>query len=357
MHSFFKKLRARFSLKDQAHFSKRLAFLTGAGVPLLDSLIILKNQNRSKSKTVVYERLVSDVSSGQYLSTSLRKSRSIFGELSIHIIKVGEVSGILSQNLNYLAEELKKKDELKRKIQSALIYPIFITTATIGITALLTAYIFPKLLPIFQSLHVTLPFSTRALIFVSNFIRHFGLYSLAVGAGVFIASSILVRRSESFRFYLHFFLLKIPVANTMIKSYSMANFTRTLGLLLKSGVKITDALSITADSASNLVYKKALKEFSKEVESGEKISSCMSKSPNLFPDVSIQMIAIGETSGNLGDTLMYLSTLHEGEVDDGTRNLASTLEPILMVGMGLVVGFVAVSIITPIYQITQNLKP
>lgn len=347
----------RFSVREQTHFAKRLAFLSGSGATLIESLRILKKQNRSKSKEKIYEKMIDDVSNGHYLSSSMKRLSSAFGDFAVNIIQIGEASGVLSQNLNYLADELKKRDDLKRKMRSALIYPIFITISTVGITVLLTAYIFPKLLPIFQSIHVTLPLSTRMLIFISNFFHH---YWLAVFFGSIIVAIAYVgvwRKSEQFRLLIHSFVLRIPIFGGMIKSYSMANFSRTLGLLLKSGVPITQALTITADTASNGAYKREFKKLSKRVESGEKISSCLAESTDIIPDIVIEMIAIGETSGNLGEVLLYLAHFYEGEVDEGTKNFASVMEPMLMIVMGIIVGFVAVSIITPIYEVTKNLRP
>lgn len=357
MNKIFSAWGSRFNTREQTHFAKRLAFLTASGVTLIESLKIINNQNKSKSKEKIYNKIIDDVSNGQFLSTSMRRMSSVFGDFAVNIIQVGEASGILSQNLNYLADELKKKDDLKRKVRSALIYPVFITISIVGITVLLTSYIFPKLLPIFQSIHVKLPLSTRILIFSSNFFREYWwLIFLGVIILIFVTTKVW-KKSESFRLFFHILFLRIPILGGIIRSYSMANFSRTLGLLLKSGVPITNALSITAETTSNLAYRKEFKKLSKKVASGERISRCLAESKDIIPDISIQMIAVGETSGNLGEVLLYLALLYEGEVDEETKNFGSAIEPVLMIGMGIIVGFVAVSIISPIYEVTQNLRP
>ncbi len=347
----------RLSIKEQALFAKRLAFLVKAGVPLLESLKMMRLQTQSASKMFLLDRLITDVSSGQLLAASLERFRNRFGDFAVNLIRVGESSGILDQNLNYLADELKKKQALRRKVVGALVYPIFITVATLSLTILLTVYIFPKVLPIFKSLNVGLPFSTRALIFASAFLRAEGIWLLLGLLVLGLAAWILWKRAPRFRFLADRLTLRIPLAGRIVRSYNMTNFCRTLGLLLKSGVHIVEAVSITADATPNSVYKRELHVIAKNVSKGERISKYLDRYPHLFPDVLGQMVSIGERTGTLSETLLYLSELHEGEVDDFTKSMSGSLEPILMIFMGLIVGFVAVSVIAPIYEITQNIHP
>src|SRR3989338_2807910 len=168
----------RFSVKDQTLFAKRLSFLIKAGVPVSESMHMIHQQARSAGKKRVFGAIANDVTGGQYLSASLAKHRQHFGDFAINIIRVGEQGGVLSGNLAYLAEELQKKHELKRKVIGALIYPIFISIATLGVTSLLTVYIFPKLMPIFTSLHVDLPLTTQILIGVAEYLRAWGILTL-----------------------------------------------------------------------------------------------------------------------------------------------------------------------------------
>lgn len=357
--SFFDRLKfqlpARFSTKDQAHFSKRLSFLIHAGVPIVESLRILRRQTKSKRKAIVYDKLISDVSNGQFLATSLAKLKYGFSNFAVNIIKTGETSGTLDQNLNYLAEELKKKRALQQKVVSAFIYPIFITVATLGLTGLLTAFIFPKIRPIFESLHVELPLSTKILIWASDFLINDGLYLIMGTVLGVIGITLLIKKVKPVRFFVHRWILIVPLIGSIVQNYIMANFCRTLGLLLKGGVRITEAITITGDTMTNVVYQKELTAIAHGVLKGEKISQHLLRRPHLFPDLLTQMISIGESTGNLTESLTYLSEMYEHEVDELTKNLSSTLEPVLMIFMGLLVGFVAVSVITPIYNITQNL--
>ncbi|MBY0539274.1 type II secretion system F family protein [Patescibacteria group bacterium] len=346
----------RFSVKDQMLFAKRLSFLIKSNVPILESLHILKEQSKGGGAQRVYERLITDISSGQYLHVSMKRFGNTFGHFALNIIKVGELSGILSQNLIYLANELEKRYELKRRITGALVYPIVITLATLGITGLLTVFIFPKIMPIFASLAVELPFTTKMLLAMSTFLQKHGILTFFVLAACWFALAMIIRASEKVRFVFDYAFLKMPIVGTIMAAYNMSNFNRTLGLLLKSGLKITDALLIVAETTENLVYRKEYLALAKSAERGEQISKTLSKRAPFFPAMTTHMIAIGEKTGSLSDTLLYLSDMYEAELNDLTKNLSSILEPILMLVMGLVVGFVAVSVIAPIYEITQSLQ-
>lgn len=347
----------RLSAKEQTFFAKRLSFLIHGGVPILEGLQLLARQAKSGTKKKIFEKIIADVANGQFLSTSLGRFRHTFGDFAINLIRAGETTGVLSQNLNYLADELKKKQILRQKIIGALVYPAFITVATLGITVLLTAYIFPKILPIFESLHAKLPITTRILIWTSNFVRDYGLIAGSLFIVCIILLVILFKSSKKFRYLVDRIILRVPLIGRMIQSYNLANFCRTLGLLLKSGIPILQATAVTSDTMTNSAYKREARAIEAIVLKGAKISKHMEKHPALFPDIMSQMVLIGETSGKLPETLLYLSEMYEYEVDDLTKNLSSSIEPILMVVMGVIVGFVAISVITPIYEITQNLNP
>lgn len=346
-----------FSIKEQTLFAKRLSFLVKAGVPLIECLRLIRTQTKSHAKVRVYDAVINDIANGQFLATSLGKFKNLFGDFTINLIRVGEKSGILSQNLNYLADELTKKHALKRKVIGALIYPIFITVATLGVTSLLTVFIFPKIMPIFISLHVTLPLTTRMLLAVSAYLQAWGILTL-VFCIVFMAVFLVVRsRIKRVGFWSDYLLLRIPLAGTITRSYNLANFCRTLGLLLTSGIHVAEALTITADTTRNVVYKQAYIRMVAGVTKGEQISRGLEREKNLFPDIVTHLISIGESTGNLIATLAYLSELYEGEVEEHTKSLSSSIEPILMIVMGLLVGLIAISVIAPIYGITQHLQP
>lgn len=345
----------RLSIKDQAFFIKRLSFLIKAGIPILESLHMIKDQTRSKNQIKILEKIIEDVSEGQSLSRSLSKYKKMFGEFSINIISFGEETGILSENLEYLADELQKRQALRKKIVGAFIYPAVVTLATLGITAFLMIYLFPKITPVFASLHAKLPLSTRIVIFLSNFVRNNGLSIFLVITLFVITFILLMKKSEKFNFLFDKYILKIPVIGETIKNYNLANSSRTLGLLLKSGITVSDAIPITSKTSGNLVYKQGFSEMSESINKGEKMSVYLIKRKDIFPEVLSQIVSVGEKSGSLSSSLIYLSEMYESEVDDFTKNISNVIEPVLMIFMGVLVGFIAISIITPIYGITQNL--
>lgn len=366
--SFRKKLEAnvaktkrtfliRISLKDQIFFAKRLSFLSKAGVPLLEGLTMIREQTRSKGYGRIMDSVILDVSNGQSLSKSIGKFRRVFGDFAINIIGVGESTGILSENLEYLAAELKNRHSLRSKVVSAFVYPVIVTLATIGITIFLMVYLFPKIMPVFSSLHMTLPLSTRIVIWMSTTLQHDWLWLLISGIVAIIAGVVSLQKSEWVREHFHWLILRIPLLGKMFQSYVIANATRTMGLLLKSGLPLSEVLPITAKTTMNLVYRREFRHLSDAVNRGERLSSYLKKDRKLFPDLLTQILAVGERSGNLSNSLIYVSEIYANEVDEFTKNLSSLIEPALMIFMGVLVGFIAVSIITPIYGITQNLRP
>ena len=344
----------RVPAQEKIIFARHLAIMIKASMSIVDGLKMLKKQTKSKSMAKILDQLSTDVSNGQFLATSMEKFKNVFGDLFINVIRVGEAGGILYENLNYLAEELKKKNELRKKIVGAFIYPVVVIVATFGIAGLLAIYIFPKIVPVFQSLNVKLPFTTLALMAVSSFLLHNGLWVL-LGLVIFIIAILLLHKIKLIHLLLDKIVLILPLIGKMSRDYNTANLCRTLGLLLKSDVKVVEAISTTADSLSNLAYRNELKKVSLEITKGEEISTQLEKNTRLFSPMLSQMVAVGEKTGNLSETFLYVSDFYEKEVDEIVKNLSVVLEPILMVAMGIIVGFVAVSIITPIYQVTQNL--
>ena len=352
-----KSLFLRFSVAEQVFFAKRLSFLIHASVPILDSLHIVQRQTKSKAKKKMFDAIINDVTNGQFLASSLGKFNKVFGDFAINIIRTGETSGTLDESLVYLAEELEKKQKLQRKVFGALIYPALIITATLFVVGLLTIYVFPKILPIFASLDFELPITTRVLIWITDFLTTWGLLIGGVTIGLGVLAAWLIAVKEGVHYIWDRVMIKIPLLGKIALNYQVANLNRTIGLLLKADVGVVDSFSIAGDTTNNIAYRKALKAVSESIIKGESISSQLAKRPNLFPDLVSQMVAIGERTGRLSDTFLYLSGLYEDEVDNLTKNLSNAIEPLLMITLGVIVGFIAISIITPIYQVTQSLNP
>ncbi len=346
----------RLSIKDKISLAKRLAILLKAGVPILQSVRMLKEQIHSKTVNHILDVLVEDVESGKYIHTSLSVFQKVFGDFFINLIRIGEISGTLHENLKYLAEELQKKQALRRKVISALVYPVFIVLATLGITVLLTVYVFPKILPIIRGFTTELPFTTRVLVFVSNFFINYW-YICILAAVALVLGFYFAIKNNKFKLKFDRFTVRLPLLGKIFQGYHVANICRSFGVLLKSDVRIVEAVNITAKTTTNLAYREKLLELAQALTRGEKAASVFVLDKKLFPAVVHQMVLVGETTGHLSESLLYLAEIYEAEVDDLTKNLSTVLEPLLMVFMGFLVGFVAISIITPIYSLSQNLHP
>lgn len=345
------------SIKEQTFFVKRLAFLINANISILESLHMIKGQTRRSGHIHIVGKVIEDISNGQSLAKSLGKFPNVFGEFGVNLIKVGESSGTLSQNLEYLADELKKRYTLQKKVKGAFMYPAVIAVATLGITGFLMLYLFPKIMPIFASLHAELPLSTKTVIAISTFLQHWWWAVILFVVVVAIVFATALKRSQAFRYIFDAFIMRIPTLGGMIQNYNLTTMCRTLGLLLRSGITLSQALPLTADTTKNLVYKRELVTLAEGVNRGERLSFHLKGNRALFPDVMAQMVAVGEHSGNLSNTLAYLSELYDAEVEEFTKNISTLIEPVMMIVMGILVGFIAISIITPIYGITQNINP
>ncbi|MDP3792185.1 MAG: type II secretion system F family protein [bacterium] len=344
----------RLSVKEKMLFARNLEVMIRSGIQILQSLEILKKQSKSRAFVKILDQLISDIKNGQFLSTGLEKYQNVFGDFFINLVRVGEASGTLSENLKYLYEELKKKDELQKKVKGAMAYPAIIFMATVGITSIMIFFIFPKILPVLTSINVELPFVTRAFIAISQFLIKYGIY-----AGVGIVSLFvflwLILKIPKIRFAWHNILISLPMVGDMVRAVNIISFARTSGLLLKAGIKIVEALEITANTLSNLVYKKEIMKVAEGVRKGDPMSKYFIENPKLFPIIFSQMVSVGENTGKLDESILFLAEYYESELDESTKGLSTFLEPIMLLIMGAIVAFVALAIITPIYKITQTL--
>ena len=336
------------------HIAERLSFMLSAGIPLSQCFSVIESQIHSASLKKMLQFVARDIEKGSSLAESLSRNNSGFGSFAISMIRVGEASGNLKENLAFVATELRKKRILMKKIQAAFVYPICVTVAAVAISVLMLVSIFPKILPIFKSVSVTLPLSTQVLIIVSDAVAHywflFALVLVAIIAG-FIAA---LRKSECARKILESILFRIPLVSLLLRTAAVGNMCRTTALLYSSGVSLPAALVEAGQTVSYLRYRNALIAASQYVAKGGKLSAYITTEKRLFDPMVAHMIAIGETTGGLSDMLVYASEHYERDLDSLTKNLTNLIEPMLMVIMGLGVGFIAVAVISPIYAITQN---
>ena len=344
----------RVGLVQKAIFAKHLAVMLKSGLTITEALDIAIESSEGKLKKVV-KGIKKSVKSGQSLSIALARYPKVFSGLFINSVKAGESSGTLEENLNGVAEHLEGQKELIAKVKGAMIYPVVVLIASFFLGIGLTFLVLPKITPLFEGLNVELPFTTRALIWFSHFVQDHSLvlFVSIVGVTVFLLWFVKQKFSKPIT---HWFLLKMPIIKDIVYKSNLVTFSKTLGLLLRSGLNIDEALDITKETLGNYYYRRSLINVSKRVDKGFVLSDNLRDYWHLYPTVVVEMVRVGEESGNLEETLLYLADFYEVEVDSATKSLSTAIEPILLILIGFVVGFLALSIITPIYNITGNIR-
>lgn len=351
----FRLILAPVSLQEKVNFARHLSVTIKSGIPLIEGLKLIQGQTPSTKLKSIIGEIIDDVNGGTTLAESLERRKRVFGEFFISLVKVGETSGNLAETLLYLSQELKKQRDVNHRVRGALIYPIVILFVTIAITIFLTVFIFPKILPIFVSLRVQLPVTTRFIIQLLTFLSEYGFYVLG-GLVLAAVGTKLILMVRKIHFVFDAMLLHLPFVSRILVSVTMTNFLRSLAILLKSGMTLIDALEVAKGTFHNFSYKWVVDEMITSVRRGEEMGRALVGKQKLFPPMVVGMIQVGERTGKLEENLLYLAEYYESEVDDLVKNLTTTLEPFLLLFMGLIVGFVALSIITPIYQITQEVR-
>jgi len=317
-----------------------------------EALAGLEDQARGKFKQVVHH-LLAVVTAGRPLSVGLAKYPQYFSGVYASLVKIGESSGTLEKNLEYLTVQLEKEHDLRGKIKAAMFYPIFILTATMSLGLALAIFVLPRITSLFTSFDVELPFLTRVLLAMANFFQAHGLvFTIGLIATIVFLTWLL--RKDFIKPFTHPIILRLPIIGNLSRQINLARFSRTMGTLLKSGMAIDQSLEITAQATENRVYRNITRRLIKEVKKGNTISSSLSNG-KLFPKITVQMMRVGEGTGSLDITYFYLADYYETELDNSAKNMATILEPILLIVIGVVVGAMALAIITPIYKITSEL--
>jgi type IV pilus assembly protein PilC len=335
-------------------FAKHLSLMIKAGLPLDEAVRVLADQAQGRFRRVL-EKVLKAVESGRQLSDAFAEHPQAFSELFVATVRAGESSGTLEQSLEDLALQLTKSYELQRKIRGAMIYPLLVVAAAFGIGMGLSLFVLPRIISLFESITVELPIATRILLGSSRFlVKHGTLFFAALAAAVFGLFQFL--RLPPIRPFSHQLLLKLPVFGRLSRNFNLAMFARTMATLLRSGLTIGDAFQIASETLRNVRYKKALLRVRQGTETGVPASTVLEEFPKLFPAISTRMIAVGERTGKLEETFQYLAEFYEDEVDVMTKNLSTILEPVLLIVIGLTVAFIAIAIISPIYNFIGNIE-
>jgi type IV pilus assembly protein PilC len=340
------------SIVQLAFFSKNLALMLRSGLDIIEALDIIREQSKGKFRLVIDE-LITSVESGNPLSDALKKFHGFFSDLFINTVLAGEKSGTLTENLENIAGDLEKSNAMYTKIRTAMVYPITLLGGAIILMAIMAFVVLPKIIPMFENMNVDLPWSTRMLIYITHFVENNRqVLMITVFGGMAFLFWFCTRRFA--RPITHYFLLHFPIVKNLVISSNLANYCHTLGTMLKSGLIIDEALAISRDVVGNYYFRKSLDDVYKRTLQGNRLSENLERHRQLFPPMVISMIKVGERSGNLETSLFHLADYYERELDNTTKNLSTAIEPIMLIGIGLIVGLLAISIITPIYKLTGN---
>lgn len=341
---------------DKLTFTKHLAIMIKSGISLATAISTLSAQTKGTALGKILVSIESDTKNGSSLVKSLSKSPKIFDDFYISMISVGEESGTLEKNLEFLAQHLSKEDALRKKVQGALLYPTFVLIAATVMAMGISLFVLPQFVEFFDSFQIELPIATRILLSVAGFMKDYGVIFFASIIGVFFLLGFLIN-TKPIKPYWHRFILHIPLFGQLIRYSQLVNFSRNFGVMLASGITITKSLETTAMTVNNLLYRQKIEKMNAYLKKGKPLSEAITKEMgNEFPVLVARMIAVGEETGKLEDTLIYLSQFYEEEIDGITKRITTVLEPILLLAIGLVVGFVALAIITPIYELTGSVR-
>lgn len=345
---FFKK---KVNQRSIAIFTRQLATMIDAGLPLVQSLEILSQQQESKAFKNILRVIREDVEGGSTFAGALKKHPLTFNELYTNLVVAGEEGGILDNILLRLASYIEKSEALKKKVKSALIYPATIVGVAVIVVGILMIFVIPVFETMFKSSGQNLPLPTLIVVTLSKMIKKYVVIFIPAMVLLFF----LLRKyyhTQNGRAVLDRLLLKLPVFGSLFKKIAVARFSRTLGTLVSSGVPILDGLTIVSRTSGNRVIETAILNARASIREGETIAEPLSRS-NIFPPMVIQMISVGESTGALDSMLSKIADFYEEEVDIAVVNLTSLLEPLLMVFLGIVIGGVVISMYLPIFNMAN----
>ncbi|MCB9396911.1 MAG: type II secretion system F family protein [Acidobacteria bacterium] len=339
--------------KDVAIFTRQFSVMIDAGLPLIQCLEILGSQQKNKNFANMINQTRADVESGATLSDSMRKHPKAFDQLYTNMVAAGEAGGILDQILERLSIYIEKAVKLKAQVKSALIYPVVICLVAIGIVVLIMYKVIPTFEAMFKSSGQELPGMTRVTLEASRFTQNYLIFIIVAMVLIFIALR-QYHLTYHGRRVVDKVMLKIPVLGGLLQKISIARFCRTLSTLISSGVPILDGIEITAKTSGNAIVEDSLMIVRKDIEEGKTIAEPLSKLP-LFPPMVVSMIGVGETTGAIDVMLSKIADFYEDEVDVAVAGLMSLLEPILIIFLGTVIGFIVISLYLPIFKLATTI--
>jgi type IV pilus assembly protein PilC len=341
-------------LKDVSNFTNQLAVMIKAGISIRAALDAIAEQTENPKFKEILTQIKKDVESGKPFSDALAKYPKTFSPLYINMVKASELSGSFGQMLERIVEYLNSQMETRQMVVGAMVYPTIICVMAIGTTCFLLLFVVPQFVSIFKGKESILPLPTKILLVLSGFMKAYW-YLLLVGLGAGIWSFFTMIRTQWGRLWWDKTKLTVPLFKKMFRAMYITRSLHTMGELVNAGVPMLDTLAITADISGNMLYRRMWRAVYASVKQGKKISQPLQKSP-LLPRAVIQMIAAGEESGKLGETLDSVSKFYNKELKATIKAVTSMIEPLMIICMGAVVGFIAMSIILPIFKMSQLVK-
>ena len=335
---------------DIAIFSRQLATMLAAGIPLVQSFEIIGNGHENPAMQKLILAVKADVEGGSALAEALSKHPLYFDDLFVNLVEAGEQAGALETLLDKIATYKEKTEAIKKKIKKALTYPAAVLVVALIVTTILLIFVIPSFEDLFRGFGADLPTFTRMVIDLSAFVRSQGFF-LALGIGAAIGAFLYFKkRSRAFRQFLDRMLLKTPVIGPIMQKASIARYARTLSTMFAAGVPLVEAMDSVAGATGNIVYEQAVLQMRDEVATGQRLQQAM-ENTDLFPNMVNQMIAVGEESGSLDEMSAKVADFYEEEVDNAVDNLSSLLEPMIMAILGVLVGGLVIAMYLPIFKL------
>lgn len=335
-------------------FSRQFATMIDAGISVMKCMDILETQTKDVPLKNAIGALRKDIKGGLSLGDALAKHPNCFSGLYVNMIRAAELGGILDGILDRLAGFLEKEMEIRQKVKSAMMYPVIVLTFSIAIVLALFFFVLPKFKEIFASMNVEMPAMTLALFSMSDFlVQYWYMMPIIVGGGIFTVRQY--GKTEKGRLHLDALKLKVPIVGDLVLKMAVSRFTRTFGVLISSGVPMMRAMEIIGDTAGNAVITKAISDAKASIRDGNRLSTPLTQS-GLFPAMVTHMIDIGEETGRLSEMMVKVSDFYDAEVDATVKGLTSLIEPMLIVFMGVIVGFIAISIMAPMFKLVSSIN-
>jgi len=347
-----KKLKERVTAKDVVNFTRQLATMINAGLPITEALLILRNQSAGRMQVILSE-VLNDVEGGQTLSSSLSKYPDVFNKTYVSLIKSGEMGGVLDQVLTKLSESVEKQQDFKSRVKGAMVYPSIIIIGMMIVMFVMLVFVVPKMTSLYDQFGAELPAATKFLIGISSAANKYWYVIIGTVVLGYYLFKIYIKTKKGKRKFDEF-KFRIPLVGDLQRQVILTDLTRTMSLMVGSRVSILESLYITSEVAGNIIISEALVDAAKMVEKGFPVAFSFAKHPEAFPPILSQMISVGEETGKMDEVLDKISRVFENESDQKLKAITASIEPIILIFLGLGVAFLVIAVITPIYNLSTQ---